>query len=463
MKIHNDGATPLRVAIVGSGPAGFYVAEQLLKHDALTVEIDLFDRLPTPFGLVRTGVAPDHPKIKSVTRIYERIAADPCVRFYGNVKYGRDVSLEELEDHYHQIVFATGAETDRGLDIPGIGLAGSHTATEFVGWYNGHPDYRDRVFDLSRERVAVIGVGNVAIDVARILCRTEEELRGTDIAPYALKQLAESRIEEVVVLGRRGPVQAAFTNPELKELRSLADAEVRTLPEDLRQPHGTLYEAGDRSSTLKVKILQELTIRGPVRKARRITLRFLVSPVELLPDEDGHVRSLRLVRNVLRRTEAGTMSPHATDRYEDLPVGLVFRSIGYGGVALPDIPFNHDWGVIHNQNGRVIDPDSRERVIGLYAVGWIKRGPTGVIGTNKPDAVETVDCMVEDLRKGAILHPRHPEVADVEQLIRLRQPDLFTYEDWQRLDAIEVARGRVQGCPRIKFTSVDEMLAALER
>ena len=457
-----DRGHPLRVAVIGSGPAGFYATEHLLKQDGLAVEIDLFDRLPTPFGLVRAGVAPDHPKIKSVTRVYERIAADPCVRFYGNVEYGRDVSLENLKDHYHQIVFATGAETDRPLNIPGIDLAGSHTATEFVGWYNGHPDYRDRVFDLSQKRVAVIGVGNVAVDVARILCRTEEELRGTDIADYALEQLAESRIEEVFVLGRRGPAQAAFTNPEIKELSNLADADVRTLPEEMGQDNGAVGETLDRSVTRKVELLKELAIRPALGKRRRLTLRFLVSPVELLSDEDGRVCSVRLVRNVLRRTEAGTMSPQATDSYEELPVGLVFRSIGYRGIPLPNVPFNQDWGVMSNQKGRVVDPDSQEHAVGLYATGWIKRGPTGVIGTNKADAVETVDCMMEDLGKGAILHPGHPDITSAAQLIRSIQPDHFTYEDWRRLDDIEVARGRSQGRLRAKLTSVEEMLAVLQ-
>ncbi len=453
---------PHRVAIIGTGPAGFYTAENLLKDDTLAAEIDMFDRLPTPFGLVRAGVAPDHPKIKSVTRVYEKIAADPRVRFYGNVEYGRDVSLADLKEHYHQIVFTTGAETDRHLNIPGIESAGSHTATEFVAWYNGHPDYRDRVFDLSRERVAVIGVGNVAIDVARILCRTVDELRTTDIADYALEQLAESKIKEVVILGRRGPAQAAFTNPEIKELNNLAGADVRTLPEEM-EADGILDEKRDRSVPLKMELLRGFAAGSPNGKACLLTLRFLVSPVELLPDEAGHVRSLRLVRNVLRQTEDGSVSAQATDQYEEMPVGLVFRSIGYRGVPLPDVPFNDDWGVVHNEKGRVVDPASGTPAVGMYVAGWIKRGPTGVIGTNKPDAAETVGCMVEDAANGAVLHPSHPETTSAEQLVRSKQPDCFTYKDWRRLDDIEIARGKALGRPRLKCTSVEEMLAALER
>lgn len=454
---------PLRVAIIGSGPAGFYAADHLLKQNGVAVEIDIFDRLPTPYGLVRAGVAPDHYKIKSVTRVYDKIAANPNVRFYGNVDYGRDLCLENVKAHYHQIVFATGAATDRRLDIPGIDLAGSHSATEFVAWYNGHPDYRDRVFDLSQARAAVIGVGNVAMDVARILCRTAEEMRATDIADYALLELAKSRVREVFILGRRGPVQAAFTVPEIKELGELAETDVSTLSRDLDQADGTGDQAQDRSVKRKVELLKALAVRKPAGSPRKLTLRFLVSPVELVSDEWGHVSSIRLVNNELYETEAGTVRSRPTDEYEQLPVDLVFRSIGYRGVPLPDVPFNEDWGVIHNRKGRVVDPESQQHLVGLYTAGWIKRGPSGVIGTNKSDAVETVDCMVKDLANGATFHPAHPEKECVAELVRQRKADHFTYEDWVRLDEIEVSKGRAQGRPRVKFTSVEEMLAAIGR
>ena len=298
---------PLRVAILGSGPAGFYTADNLLRQHGAAVEIDLFDRLPTPYGLVRAGVAPDHPRIKIVTRIYDKIAANPNVHFYGNVEYGKHVGLDDLKTHYHQIVFATGAASDRQLDIPGIGLRGSHSATEFVAWYNGHPDYRDRVFDLSHEQAAVIGVGNVAIDVARILCRTADELRDTDIADHALSQLAESNIKDVFIIGRRGPAQAAFTIPEITELCEPAHADITALPQEVDPLNGIDAQTLNRATARKVELLKEFSERKGNGKSRKLTLRFLVSPVELLSDRSGQVRGMRLVRNVLYKTEAGSM------------------------------------------------------------------------------------------------------------------------------------------------------------
>lgn len=454
---------PLRVAILGSGPAGFYTADNLLRQHGAAVEIDLFDRLPTPYGLVRAGVAPDHPRIKIVTRVYDKIAANPNVHFYGNVEYGKHVGLDDLKTHYHQIVFATGAASDRQLDIPGIDLIGSHSATEFVAWYNGHPDYRDRVFDLSHEQAAVIGVGNVAIDVARILCRTADELRDTDIADHALSQLAESNIKDVFIIGRRGPAQAAFTIPEITELGELADADITALPQEVDPANGIDAQTLNRATARKVELLKGFSERKGTGKSRKLTLRFLVSPVELLSDRSGQVRGMRLVRNVLYKTEAGSMRSHPTDQYEELPLGLVFRSIGYRGVPIADVPFNEEWGVIHNQKGRVVDPKTREHMVGLYAVGWIKRGPIGVIGTNKSDAVETVDCMVEDLRTEAVLQPLHSDRQSIAEMIRQKQPDRVTYDDWLRIDEFEVSRGEAQGRPRVKFTSVEEMLALLGR
>ena len=458
--------TPLRVAIIGSGPAAFYVAAQLFKQKELLVEIDMFDRLPTPYGLVRGGVAPDHPKIKSVAKVYERTAKKRGFRFYGNVEYGPEVTLEDLRWHYHQIVFATGAQTDRRFCIPGIDLKGSHAATEFVAWYNCHPDFRHLQFDLSQERVAVIGVGNVAIDVARILCRTIEGLSKTDIADYALEAMRESRVKEVYVLGRRGPAQAAFTNPEIKEMGELTDADVCVLPEEAELDDLSkvaLEQSQDRTTKRKLEILQDYASREPTGKSRKLIFRFLVSPVELIGDETGHVAAMRLVKNELYATEAGTLRPRSTDKYEVKPVGLVFRSIGYRGVPLPGVPFNDSWGVIHNRKGRIIDPETEEHIVGLYATGWIKRGPSGVIGTNKRDAVETVNCMLENLEAGAVLNPPSPGPASAEEMIRQRQPRFVTFEDWLRLDEIEVARGKEQGRPRVKFTNVEEMLAVLER
>lgn len=457
---------PLRVAIIGAGPTGFYAADHLFKQKKTVVEIDMFDKLPTPFGLVRFGVAPDHQKIKSVTKAYDRTAQKPNFRFYGNVAFGRDIFLEDLQQHYHQIIFTTGAQSDRKMGIPGEDLPGSHPATEFVAWYNGHPDYRNYKFDLSQERVAVVGVGNVAMDVARILTRTADELTKTDIADYALQALAESNIKEVYVLGRRGPAQAAFTNPEIKELGEMADADIAVLPAEVQLDplsEEFLETSQDRTTMKKLEIIQSYVNRPPNGASRQITLRFLVSPVELIGSQKNGLTAMRLVKNELYATEAGTLRPRATDQFEEVPVGLVFRSVGYRGLPLPNIPFNNSWGVILNQRGRVLNADTQQPETGLYTAGWIKRGPSGVIGTNKPDAVETVTCMMEDLSNGALLTPAQPNVAAAKQLVTERQPNTVSYDDWLKLDALEIANGEALGRPRLKFTCVEEMLAALGR
>ena len=459
-------ARPLRVAIIGAGPTGFYVADHLLRKPGVTVEVDMFDRLPTPYGLVRLGVAPDHQKIKFVTNAFDKVAACPGFRFFGGVDFGKHVTLADLKAHYHQIVYCTGAQTDRRMGIPGEDLAGSHPATEFVAWYNGHPDYRDCVFDLSQESVAVVGVGNVAVDVVRILCRTPEELATTDIADYALEALKKSRVKEVYLLGRRGPAQAAFTNPEIRELGELPDADISADPAEVELDplsRAAVERSQDRATAKKVEILREYAQRPAAGRSRRLVLRFLVSPVELIGDDAGRVAAMRLVRNELYATSTGALQPRATDRFETIPVGLVFRSVGYRGVPLASVPFNESWGVILNDKGRVLDPGTKQPLVGEYTAGWIKRGPTGVIGTNKPDAAETVECMFEDLALGAVLEPAHPEAAAANALVRQRQPSFVSYADWLKLDAIEMAQGRAQSRPRVKLTSVEKMLAALGR
>jgi ferredoxin--NADP+ reductase len=457
-------ARPLRVAIVGAGPTGFYAADQLLRQEGLVVEVDMFDRVPTPFGLVRYGVAPDHQKIKSVTAAFDKVASHPRFRFYGAVELGKHVTVDDLRAHYHQIFYSTGAQTDRRMGIPGEDLTGSHPATEFVAWYNGHPDYQDHQFDLSVERVAVVGVGNVAIDVARILSRTPEELAVTDISEQAFEALRHSAIKEVYLLGRRGPAQAAFTNPEIKELGELADADVIVDPREVELDplsRAALAQAPDRATTKKVEILQSYAGRVPSGKPRKLIIRFLVSPVELIGDAAGEVTGITLVRNELTQTPTGTLQPRATDRFETLPVGLVFRSVGYRGVALPGVPFNDKWGVILNEKGRVLDPDAKQPVLGEYTGGWIKRGPSGVIGTNKLDAAETITCMMEDLARGAVLQPSAPSAAAADALVRSRQPQCISYDDWRHLDRLEVERGRALGKPRVKLTRLDEIYGAL--
>jgi ferredoxin/flavodoxin---NADP+ reductase len=455
---------PLRVAVVGAGPAGFYVAEHLLRRADVVVGVDMYDRLPTPYGLVRAGVAPDHQKIKAVTAAFDKVAAHARFRFFGGVELGKDLAVADLRTHYHQVVYSTGAQTDRRMDIPGEDLPGSHPATEFVAWYNGHPDYRDCQFDLSQERVAVVGVGNVAVDVARVLCRTAEELAATDIAEHALEALRQSRVREVYLLGRRGAAQAAFTNPEIKELGELPDADIAVVPAEVELDplsRGALDESGDRAGLKKVEILQSYARRAPAGKRRRLVLRFLVSPVALLDNGAGTVGGIRLVRNRLVASAAGTIQAQATDQFEELAVGLVFRSVGYRGVPLPGVPFDAKWGVVLNEKGRVLDPDTKQPLPGEYTAGWIKRGPTGVIGTNKPDAAETVTGMLDDVAAGRTLEPPEPDPAVVERLVRQRRPDYVAYADWLTLSELEVTRGRARGCPRVKFTRVDEMLEAL--
>ncbi len=457
---------PLRVAVFGSGPAAFYAVEHLIRQPGLSIQVDMFDRLPTPYGLVRFGVAPDHPKIKSVTKVFEKIASNPNFRFFGNVEFGKHLTLDEVRDRYHQVLFATGAQSDRRMGIPGEDLIGSHPATEFVAWYNGHPDFRDCQFDLSQKSAAVIGVGNVAIDVARMLCHTQAELAQTDVADYALQALANSGVEDVYLCGRRGPAQAAFTNPEIKEVGELEDADVIALPDGIQLDELSKAEvAGSNDPALvkKVEILQGYAARTPAGKPRRLHIRFLVSPVELVGDANGRVVKMRMVRNILYKTESGSLSAKPTEEFFEVPVGLVFRSVGYRGVPLPGVPFNERYGVILNEKGRVMDPQSVKPMVGLYTAGWIKRGPSGVIGTNKPDSVETVNGMLQDLQQGLALTPRDADARRVQALVRERQPNVFTFADWLRLDQIEVSRGQAQSRPRVKFTRVSEMLAALGR
>lgn len=460
----SDTGSPLRVAVVGAGPAGFYAAEHLLKqHEGASV--DVFDRLPTPFGLVRAGVAPDHQKIKNVTRVYDRTADRPGFRFFGNVDYGTDITLSDLRRHYHAVVFTTGAQIDRRLGIPGEDLPRSHSATEFVAWYNGHPDFRELEFDLSQKAAVIVGVGNVAVDVARILCRTHEELAATDIADYALEALRESRIEDVYVLGRRGPSQAAFTNPEAKELGELEGADLLIRPDEADPDPVSAEEMEanpDRLVSRKVEMMREFAGRSPSGKPRRLHLRFLVSPTAILPAQDGGVGAVEIVHNEIYRNARGGLRPRATDRIDSIPAGLVFRSVGYLGVALPDVPFREDWGVIRNEGGRVTD-ENADPVPGLYTAGWIKRGPSGVIGTNKACAVETMDLLLADSASGRLPAPEAPSPDAAEATVRRASPGLFTFADWQKLDALETEAGERSGRPRVKFTTVSEMTAALGR
>ncbi len=454
-----------RVAIIGSGPAGFYTAEHLLKKSPYEVEIDMYDKLPTPHGLVRSGVAPDHQKIKSVSKVFDRIALSPNFRFFGNVEFGKHITLEDLKRFYNQIVFATGAQSDRKMGISGEDLIGSHTATEFVAWYNGHPDYADLEFDLSVDSVAIIGVGNVAVDVARILCRSKNELMKTDVADYALEALSKSNIKTVYMLGRRGPLQAAFTNPEIKELGNLEEATVKTLSEEVRLDPLTreyLEQSSDHALRKKIEILQQFSLEQ-LNKKKTLYIRFLLSPVEIIGDSEGRVSKLRVVRNELYKVEDGSIRARPTDRFEELDVGLVFRSIGYKGVPLPGVPFDEDKGVIPNEKGRVIEGESSKPMLGIYVAGWIKRGATGVIGTNKTDAMQTVECMLEDMEKGVYIQTEQCSSEDIKEFVRSRVPNFVTYREWLKIDELERERGKQQGRPRVKYTSIPEMLEVLRK
>ncbi|HEU4327260.1 MAG TPA: FAD-dependent oxidoreductase [Roseiflexaceae bacterium] len=456
-------ARPLRVAIIGAGPAGFYAAEALLKQKNLVCSIDFFNRFPTPFGLVREGVAPDHQSIKSVTRIYDRIAGNANVRYFGNVTFGNDVKHEDLRPLYDQIIYAVGAQSDRRMNIPGEDLAGSFPATAFVGWYNGHPDYRDMQFDLSHERVVVVGNGNVAMDVTRILSTDPDELAKTDIADYALEQLRASRVREVVMLGRRGPAQAAFTNPELKEFGELAGVDVLVDPADLELDAESIAEAAeDKTATRNIELLREYAARQPSGAPRRIRMRFLASPVEL-QGVDGRVSAVVVEKNRLVGDRTGGLRAKGTGVFETLEVGLVLRSVGYRGVPLTGVPFDDSSHTIPNVAGRVVRESSGDTVPGEYVVGWIKRGPSGVIGTNKPDAVSTVQAMIEDLAELPGIADEQRDPQRVVTLLQQRKPDFVSYDGWRILDAFETGRGAEQGRPRVKVTSVPEMLEVISR
>lgn len=457
------GERPLRVAVVGSGPSGFYAAEHLLNRDDVTVEVDMFDRLPTPFGLVRGGVAPDHQKIKSVTKMYDKIAAHPRFRFFGNVEIGTDIAVEDLHAYFHAMIYAVGAKADRRMGVPNEHLPGSHSATDFVGWYNAHPDFRHLHFDLSGKTALVVGNGNVAMDVARILAAPISHLETTDISSHALEALRDSQIEQVILLGRRGPAQAAFTTKELREFGEMEGVDVVVPTEEitldpLTEAH--IAQHDDRTRDSNIAVMREFSQRTPGSEGRRVVLRFLASPVEIVGSE--RVTAVVIERNMLRQASDGQLRPRGTGETETIPVDLVFRAIGYQGVPLHGVPFDNWAGLIPNQAGRVIDPGRENATVtGQYVVGWIKRGPQGVIGTNKPDSVETAEAVLEDLRDGA-LERDVPTAAVLERLVGERRVDAVSYDDWRALDAIERRRGEAEGRPRVKFSEVDAMLRALQ-
>jgi ferredoxin--NADP+ reductase len=417
----------------------------------------MFERLPTPWGLVRLGVAPDHPKLKEVSRAFEKIALKPGFRFFGNVELGRDVTHSELLELYDAVIYAVGAQTDKRLGLPGEDLPGSWSATELVAWYNGHPDYQHLDFDLSVERAVVVGAGNVALDVLRMLALTREELAPTDATDASIEVIAGSGLRELVMLGRRGPAQAAFTTPELKEMGELAGADILVDPAQLElDPVSEAALERDTNARRNLEVLREFAAREPTGKPKQVQLRFCVSPVAILGDE--RVEGIEVVHNQLVDDGRGGLKAEPTGERETIDCGLVFRSVGYLGVPLPDVPYDHGQGTMPNEGGRVLDA-AGEPVPGLYCAGWIKRGPTGVIGTNKKDATETVQLLLEDVREGR-LAPRNAGAHSIVDLLAERGGRPVVYAGWEAIDALERSRGEPHGRPRVKLCSWDELLAA---
>ncbi len=448
----------MRIAIIGAGPAGFYAAEALLKRTDTVIHVDVFDRLPTPYGLVRAGVAPDHPSIKAVTRVFERTAERPNFRFLGNVRLGRDLTVEDLRQHYHQILYAVGNEADRRLGIPGEGVAGCTPATVFIGWYNGHPDYEQAQIDLSVTSVAVVGNGNVAVDAARILLRTPAELEKTDMASHAREALRRSRVREVYLLGRRGPAQAAFTHIELKELGELEGASPVIDPRELADC-GSAEALGNTPSDKSLRILQSFAARLPVSGEKKLHLRFLVSPTQVLADAAGRVTGLVLEKNRLEAHPDGTIAALGTGETEILRVGLVLPAIGFAAEEIAGVPYDGRTKVIANENGRVVESVSRSAIANEYVVGWARSGAQGLIGKHKGASAQVVDLMTAD---GAGLEARAlPEPEAIVSLLRGRGVRVVSFSDWKQLDEVEVARGARRGAPRDKVVALGAMLDVL--
>lgn len=430
---------PLTVAIVGSGPAAMYAADELLIQHG--VRVNVFEKLPTPYGLVRAGVAPDHQHTKKVTQLFDRVIGHRRFRFYLNVEVGKHVTHAELLAHHHAVLYAVGAPDDRRLEVDGMGMPGTGTATELVAWINGHPDYAGLAVDLSHERVVVIGNGNVALDVARMLTADPDALARSDIADHALKAFHKSAVREVVIAARRGPVHAAFTLPELIGLTGVADVVLD--PEDHQRVRRNLATVSDPLCKKKLEILSTLGDGSAPVTRPRIRLAFELTPQRVL---GGH------------RASGVEFSVTGTDELHRIDAGLVLTSIGYRGKAIGDLPFDESAAVVPNDGGRVIDPGTGEPVTGAYVAGWIKRGPTGFIGTNKSCSFETVQALVADFNTGKLTDPV-AKPADLAQLIAARQPDVVDSAGWRAIDSAEVARGAIDGRPRNKFSDTAEMLA----
>ncbi|BCZ20354.1 FAD-dependent oxidoreductase [Mycobacterium senriense] len=446
---------PYHVAIVGSGPSGFFAASSLLKaadgSEEIDIAVDMLEMLPTPWGLVRSGVAPDHPKIKSISKQFENTSQDPRFRFFGNISVGEHVQADELAERYDAVVYAVGAQSDRALNIPGENLPGSIAAVDFVGWYNAHPNFEESTPDLSGARAVVVGNGNVALDVARILVTDPDVLGQTDIADHALESLRPCGVDEVVVIGRRGPLQTAFTTLELRELKDLENVDVIVDPAQLEGVSDEEAAAAGKTAKQNINVLRDYAKRDPRPGHRRIVLRFMTSPIEIKGKD--RVEAIVLGRNELVTDDNGWVSAKDTGEREELPVQLVVRSVGYRGVPTPGLPFDEKTATIPNSGGRV--EGSRNE----YVVGWIKRGPTGVIGTNKKDSQDTVDTLLADL-SGADGLADFPEdhAEKLADWLASRQPKLVTSAHWDLIDAHERAAGEPHGRPRVKLPSLAKLL-----
>ncbi len=453
-----DTRRPLRVAIVGSGPSACYAAEGLLTRRDLAVEVHMFERLSTPWGLVRFGVAPDHLGTKNVTEQFERTLSRKGVRLYLNVEVGRHISHAELLEHHDAVIYAVGASADRRLGISGEDLPGSVGAADLVGWYNGHPDLADLDLDLDCERAVVVGNGNVALDIARILATDVDRLRHSDIAEHALEALAGSSISEVLVVGRRGPTQAAYTTPELLALGYLPGINVRADPSEVEideVSRAVLTASPDPVAALKGQIAGEYATAPRGDATRTIGLKFRSVPLRFTGTD--RVTGVDLARTELVLGKDGSVVTAITDHVEHLECGLIVRAIGHRGNALPGVPFDHVRGTVPNDGGRVIDPDTGERVPGVYVTGWIKRGPSGVIGTNRTCAEETVRGLLLDAAEGRSDRPRSSR-DELEALLSARQPHTLGYADWQAIDAHELGLGADRGRPRVKLVDRQRML-----
>jgi ferredoxin--NADP+ reductase len=447
---------PYHVAIVGSGPSGYFAAASLLKFADMTddadVHVDMLEMLPTPWGLVRSGVAPDHPKIKTISAQFEKTAADPRFRFFGNIAVGQHVAAEELAERYDAVIYAVGAQSDRPLNIPGEHLRGSVAAVDFVGWYNAHPHFEEMTPDLSTGRAIVVGNGNVALDVARILVSDPDLLSATDIATHALDLLQSRGVEEVVIIGRRGPLQATFTTLELRELgdlEAMADVDVIVDPADFADISDDEMAAASKGVKQNIKVLRGYAEREPRGAKRRIVFRFRTSPIEI--KGDGRVESIVLGHNELVSDDGRVVAKDTGDR-EELPAQLVVRAVGYRGVPTPGLPFDERAGTIPHTDGRV-DGSSNE-----YVVGWIKRGPSGVIGSNKKDSQETVNTLVADLAARSVADFGTDHSEELVEWLVSRQPKLVTDDHWKLIDDHERSTGATLGRPRVKLTSVAELL-----